>query len=445
MINPAITVDNTYKNIINDTFSAFCTAAADGHFVVCDELVRQLAAVAGPGEMTSLLVSIANGKQYCVERDGLFFTGQVEDVSASIVEMVVKMREKVVSHLGCASPLVLINMLDDASLPPYFLQLSPGVGVVAAHKYSFSEQALIHELTHAAVLTGHHGIDEALAYYMESTLDNVAPLPTPRLVDVESLLGLQHIESVVQDRETAEAMYKDGAAFIQWLVTQSSATNVFEYCRQFSYLSAEQSVRNAIELYFNVNLDVLRQKEKPQHNKEIKDAVDALNEAYFSGNLDDIASSLSALQIHVDVLEAQAFAALLRGLFASINYFNDHSVQREAQFIALAQRYCEQHSALSAMVYTIHIMVACIQMRSAASYIEVQELATYINHSFEEGLAQFPNDGELALMKAKSLYDTPVSQGGDRELAKSFFTQAQNDTEFGQYIQRFVKNVYPGE
>ena len=42
-------------------------------------------------------------------------------------------------------------------------------------------------------------------------------------------------------------------------------------------------------------------------------------------------------------------------------------------------------------------------------------------------------------MKAKSLHDTPTSQGGDRELAKTFFIKAQEDAEFGQYIQRFVR------
>nr|WP_193987898.1 hypothetical protein [Lelliottia steviae] len=439
MINPTTTVNNIHKNTINDIFTKFCKAAADRHLVICDELARLLTAVAGPGEMAALLVSIANGERSFVERGGLFFTGQVEDVSISIVEMIVRMREKVVSQFGCASPLILINMLDDASLPPYFQQLSSGVGVLAAHKYSYSEKVVIHELTHAAVLTGHHGIDEALAYYMESTQDNTVSLPTPKLVDVESLLALQHIESVVQDRAVAEAMYKDGAAFIHWLVAHSSVASVYEYCRQFSYLTAGQSVRNTIEQYFNVNLDVLRSKEKGLQNNGFERSINELNEAYFSGNLDNISSPLATLQTHVDVLELRAFAALLRGLFASINYFNDHTAQREAQFIALAQRYCEQHSAPSATVYSVNIMVACIQMRSVSSYIEIQELVTHINYCFDEGLTQFPHNGELALMKAKSLHDTPTSQGGDRELAKTFFIKAQEDAEFGQYIQRFVR------
>lgn len=435
----AHTGENSLQNaVLQDTFAAFCTAAANKHLVVCDALARQLSVTAGQGDVTELMVGIASGHKDVIEKRGLFFTGRVNDVSDAIVDSVLKMREAVVLQFDCAVPQLLIHMLDNAELPPYFSQLSTGIGVLAVHANSATNNVLIHELTHAAVLTGHHGLDEALAYFMESTLTQDT-LPTPSLFDVEALFALQQIEAADGDKATMEKMYRDGAAFIQWLIAQSNPFKVFQFYREFSYLTAGKTVKSAIEKFFNLDMDTLLLEEPTSETSAVQHAVDELNEAYFSGSLDNIASPLGVLFKNLDGLNSDAFAALLRGQFASINYFNDHTPQTEAQFIALAQRYCDQQGAAHATAYTVNIMVACIQMRSASSYIEIQELATHINTCFDDGLSAFPNDGELALMKAKSLHDTPVSQGGDRELAKTFFAKAQNDAEFGEHIQRLVK------
>lgn len=433
------TGDHTFKNAgLQDTFAAFCSAAADNHLVVCDALARQLSITAGHGDITELLVSIASGQKDVIEKRGLFFTGRVNDVSDAIVNSVLEMQEAVISQFDCAAPQLLIHMLDNAELPPYFSQLSAGIGVLAVHANSATNNVLIHELTHGAVLTGHHGLDEALAYFMESTLSKDT-LPTPSLLDVEALFALHQIEAADGDKITMEKMYKDGAAFIQWLVLKSNPNKVFQFYREFSYLTAGQTITSAIEKYFNLDMATLLLDGAVSENTAIQRAVDELNEAYFSGTLDNISSPLEILFKNLDGLSSDAFEALLRGQFASINYFNDHTPQTEAQFIALAQRYCDQQDVANATAYTVNIMVACIQMRSASSYIEIQELATHINTCFDDGLSAFPHDGELALMKAKSLHDTPVSQGGDKELAKTFFAKAQNDAEFGEHIQRLVQ------
>ncbi|WP_143452303.1 hypothetical protein [Lacimicrobium alkaliphilum] len=427
---------------IADVLMEICGNASRGEYHNSLSALKRIIPVVGGGEATALLSEVAQGICGCHQSEGFWLTGEAIKLDADQLALLKQCAEQTSAHFQAEQPLILVALLEQPDLPPYMVRIINGVGVLFAHPTHFQRHILTHELTHAIAATGHHFLDESLAHYAESEIADQPGVTELSAIEILSLLQNTGI-SAFQDLppQKVNHCYQQGAALIHWLARQTSTSMVYQFYCDYHLVTANTSVHKAIESFFGVEISQLDRSDVT-HSRHadrcVEQAAKLLNEYYFSGRLNEIDDHVNTLMQRANTLTLPQQLALIRGLFSRTCYCQNSTDQDRATVLALAARYLEQQDNEDATTFSITIIIACLKMSTAASYIEIQELATQINQRFDQGLHCYPNDGELNLMKAKSLHDTPEAQGGDKNLAKSFFTKASEDTEFGQCIRLLI-------
>ncbi|MDP4535123.1 hypothetical protein Q3O60_02845 [Alkalimonas collagenimarina] len=430
---------NTLASLaITDVVNDICEHASQGNYQHSMSALQQIMPLLSGGEVMSLLSELALGRRSCCWREGVWLTGAATDLDADKIQLLKQCAEQIAEHFQLKPPVILVALLDQAELPPYMIRIINGVGVLFAHQAHFQRHILAHELTHAIAATGHHFLDESLAYYVENLISGQSFVTALQAFEMETLLQISDI-TTLKDRTPNEVNhhYQQGAALIYWLVCKTSSNKVYQFYCCYPLITTGTSVYKALEDFFDIRLCELEPTPLMQPDSPLlclEQAAYALNQSYFSGKLSDIDNHIRALLQHASALSRHQQLALIRGLFSRICYAEKNIEQDRATLLALAERYLEQQNKADATTFSVAIMIDCIKMGTAASYLDIQELATSINQHFRQGLQLHPDNGELNLMKAKSLYDTPEVQGGDKKLAQAFFAKAEQDPEFGRFI-----------
>lgn len=432
---------------IKSLFTEFMKQCATKHFDDAEKTFSQLYPLLGNEELLTLFSSLLNGTDVQQKSDDIFLIGNNDKVTAEQILALVLCVSNVAKLLVTHPPTVLVNLTETPKSPPFAIRLCNGSGVIYLPTYHMSSDVIAHEVTHCIVATGHHFFDEAIAYFVESTISHSFPefsddLPSLRqcfqLRDIHQLEG---VEPVLVD-----AYYHKGVKFISLLFDLSSGEKIISFYQQLPLMLARKTLEIDFQNYFKIDIDECEKLMNSQESNTLsagEDIVEMSNKlslAYFSGGLNTVEKLLPVLLKQEVGANKQVVMAMIRGIFSHLNYEKNSDPALKIKLLALVD-HIQKITPKSAEYYASAILAQCIHIAEAKSYIEIQEVSSVINQLFDEGLALFPEDGELNLMKGKSLFDLPTAHGGDPILAQQYFKSAQKDPVFGRSIQTLVASL----
>jgi hypothetical protein len=384
-------------------------------------LFRQLA-------LGQIDISYSNGVFY-VGRMLLLSTEQKHRISAALHHLSILLQQP--------APVLFVCALPSAMHPPYTISLAPGCGLITLAETEAEPAVLMHELAHLMWCCGHYFLDEGLAWYIESHYAGTAiEKPVQSEWSFARALLIKDIEQLHQLPESAVTELRWlGLQLIDTVVKKSGISALIDFFRQYSNLTAQMSAQQAIEQHFSIVLSDLEPYSHLLENQALAQQLSQqVNQAYFSGKLNLLPALIT--QMESLVLDPEQKAALIRGYFAMCFYLQKEDTHR-LKLLELLQLKAQPESAED---YVFAMMHCSLQIRQVRSYLELQELASQIEHLFQQGLTTFPDHAELHLMRGKSLAETPLQHGGNPTLARQHFRRATDDPVWGPWIRELTQS-----
>jgi|GEM_PF-1699516 len=404
-------------------------------------------------EMLALLTSLLEGAQLQAVDNRTFYTGAISHLTQQHQEAIVNYSKQVAAEFSQPQPLLLVNMIDLQGTPPFAIRICNGAGALYLPSDGLSANEIVHEITHCIVATGHHFFDEALAYYSEKKITN-EPLPTQNLPSIDYCLQVKNIDQLNGlSREEVNNIYATGTLMIEHMLKHVSAAQLINFYERIPLFLATNKIeqqlttllgeqwRSLTHLPATENAAQASTDNASTDNNKIEALVSELNQAYFSGQLTQIETPLNQLTALNDGDSLEILMATIRGVFSKICYEETQDPALQLRLFALCDRVKSDYPATEAS-YVAGILALCIKISQASSYLEIQEISSEIGELFNQGLAEYPLNGELHLMKGKSLFDMPEAQGGNKTLAHVHFKQAKQDPLHGEHISLLVANYY---
>jgi len=392
-------------------------------------------------ELLVLLTSLLDGKRLLHVNDQLFISGAVEQLTKVKQDEIACISKQVADELCQPQPLILVNIVDQSEHPAFAIRICNGVGVLYLPINTIDKVTVAHEVTHCIVSTGHHFLDEALAYFIESDMADNA-LPEKGLPTIDYCLQVKDISDTDgMSEDEIKRIYAKGVVVIKHLLQHISPTELVKLYQRIPLLVATRK----LELQLATILGAQWRQQLDQQSSSLvndeatqqkaKEKVAIINQAYFTGNLTQMDKPLSEL-LQTQTNDVDVLIAVVRGLFCQLCYSHAKDPNTELELKTLCKK-IEQLSPSSLEYYVSAIFYHCIDISKATSYIQIQEIASNINALFDRGLEKFPHSGELNLMKGKSLHE---SQEDNKDLVQVYFNKAKSDPVYGEDIAVLIEN-----
>ncbi|WP_448548285.1 hypothetical protein [Thalassotalea fusca] len=426
-------------------FLSFC---CEDNFEQAGIALTQFHSVVQSEEILSLFANVQEGAPLIQGDASTYFTGAIDGLSEIDQQAMINDSKRVAHLFDQSQPLLLVNIMKESKNPPFAIRICHGVGVVYLPYRTVQRNEVVHEITHCIVTSGHHFLDEALAYYAEVKLEQ-SHLPRISYVSLDYCLQVRHIETLNgMDNQDVLNIYSHGVELANLLLNQISPGELIDIYRQIPLLIATKKLEPQLQALVGHQWHKLASCDEtaitqPDHasvNDDAESLSHSLNKAYFSGDLAQVGQLLEQLFPFKESNDRYVIMAIIRGLFSALCYGDNDDPSTALTFQTLCNR-IQQQCPNTPESYVCTILINCLKMQHAKSYLEIQELAIEVGEIFDKGLSAFPENGELNLMKGKSLFDTPEAQGGDKTLARHYFEQATKDPFYGTQIMQLVANT----
>ncbi len=313
---------------------------------------------------------------------------------------------------------------------------------------------LVHELTHCSLLTGHLFIDEALAYYFESKLQQQNLLtslvrnPRTHLLGLETLLRYNPSDDVFFNKLIPNnhlLVHAFGAHFIATVIARIGMPQTLALLRQLQAQPRKIAVTALVEHYCGCSLAVL-ELEMGLRPQSLEINYTTLTKDFIADNAQAVALSYQQFmqhrvsqRAHSQIQQATALALLLSVAMGKA-ITNTLSRLEIEHITAMFEAYeaLDHHSAwyyLSrGLLYMLRALIEQQALESAMNFLEAeQDIALALSSGQDEPF--------IIAQIAKLTYHKLIHQQKDIQPVIDLYQQLEKNPQFTQTVQPILSRL----